>query len=225
MNVRKNKNDYNSLRRRLSPELFSEIMNVNKTSNRVNESSLNRIRQHIENNQCAVITAFRSNLTNCATSPDDERKLNLYSNKGRNKKLLSSLLFLGYGVTEVKGTYIENYMEENAVEVKEDSFFVVNIKDDNSFIDNIVRLGELFCQDSVMIFDFGDNYLYGTNNSQFPGLGNKISLGKFRPAIEGEFMTKISKRPFTVENYDSLQINTKRLVKECAIPIINIIKS
>lgn len=216
-----NETDYTSLRRRLSPELFKDIMTVNDTGSNISESSLNRISKHIENNQCAVITAFRGNLTDCLTYSDDKTNINTYTNKGRNKKLIASLLYLGYDITKVKGTYIENYMTDNQVEVKEDSLFVVNSNDDSNFINTIIRLGELFCQDSVLIFDFGDNYLYGTNESTFPGLGNKLSVGKFKPGFEGKFMTKVSGRPFTLENYKSKQINTKKIIEEWALPIIN----
>jgi|LakMenE18May11ns_1017448.scaffolds.fasta_scaffold9939866_3 hypothetical protein len=218
-----NETDYVSLRRRLNPELFQEIIETNVSSNQISESSLSRINKYIKNNQCAVISAFRKSLTNCLSDESDDRKINIFDNKGRNKKMYSALLALGYDVTKVKGTYIENYMQENAIEVKEDSYFVVNSTDDPKFIQNIIKLGELFCQDSVFIFDFGDNYLFGTNNSEFPGLANKINMGKFRPGTEGEFMTKVSGRPFTVENYKNLQINSKRLVKEWSKPIIDLL--
>lgn len=218
-----NETDYTFFRRRLSSELFKDIMTVNDMGSNITESSLNRISKHIENNQCAVITAFRGNLTNCLTSSNDESKINTYTNKGRNKKLMAALLYLGYDITKVKGSYIENYMTDNEVEVKEDSLFVVNSNDDPNFINTIIRLGELFCQDSVLIFDLGNNYLYGTNNSEFPGLGEKFSVGNFKPGLEGEFMTKVSGRPFTMENYKTKQINTKKIIKELAIPIIDLL--
>jgi len=216
-----NETDYVSLRRSLDPELFQQIIEINVSSNEISESSLSRINKYIENKQCAVISAFRNTLTNCLYDEDDDKRLNIFDNKGRNKKLYSSLLALGYGVTKVKGTYIENYMQENAVEVKEDSYFVVNLNDDPKFIRKIIRLGETFCQDSVFIFDIGFNYLFGTNKSEFPGYGTIINVGKFRPGHEGELMTKISGRPFTVENFKDLQINSKRLVKEWSKPIID----
>lgn len=218
-----NETDYTSLKRRLSPELYESVINSNN-SKQINESSLNRIKSFIDNHQCAVITAFRNQLVNCLSFDDDETKINIHDNKGRNKKLKAALLYMGYEITKVKGTYIENYMSENSVEVKEDSFFVVNLKNDPKFISNITKLGELFCQDSVLIFDLGNNYLYGTNNSDFPGLGNEISVGKFKPGIEGEFMTKVSGRPFTVESFDLLQINSKRIVSEIARPIVDRIR-
>jgi hypothetical protein len=190
----------------------------------LNESSLTRIHSHIMKHDCAVITAFRNKLINCM-SEDNGDKLNISDNKMRNKHLKSALLSLGYGVTSVKGTYIENYMSDNQVEVKEDSYFVVNLTDNPNFISHIKKLGEMFCQDSVMIVEQGgnNNYLFGTNKSDFPGYGEKIELGHFKPGIEAEFMTKVSGRPFALESFDMLQNNTKYLVKEYAKPILNLL--
>jgi len=190
----------------------------------LNESSLTRIHSHIMKHDCAVITAFRNKLINCM-SEDNGDKLNISDNKMRNKRLKSALLSLGYGVTSVKGTYIENYMSDNQVEVKEDSYFVVNLTDNPNFISHITKLGEMFCQDSVMIVEQGgnNNYLFGTNKSDFPGYGEKIELGHFKPGIEAEFMTKVNGRPFALESFGDLQINSKRIVKEFAKPILDLL--
>lgn len=219
-----NESDTTSLRRRLLPELFEEIKSHQNSV--IEESTLNRIDKHIKSHDCAIITAFRKQLINCRGGVDSESKLNIKNNKGRNISLKSALLYLGYGVTSVKGTYIENYMQENSVEVKEDSYFVVNLTDDPDFIKNITKLGEAFCQDSVLIFSNGgnDNYLYGTNNSDFPGYSEKIELGKYKPGLEGEFMTRVGGRPFVTETYNNLQINTKRIVKNNAESILKLIK-
>ena len=200
-----------------------KLNNTNKSSN-LNESSLNRVYSFIINYDCAIITAFRSKLVNCVDNTEFE-KLNIYDNKGRNKSLKAVLLSLGYGVTKVKGSYIENYLSDNQIEVKEDSFFVVNLSGDPSFIDKIKKLGEMFCQDSVMILEKGgeNNYLFGTNNSDFPGYGEISSIGNFKPGVEAEFMTKVDGRPFTLESFGDLQINSKRLVKEFAKPILGLL--
>ena len=63
--------------------------------------------------------------------------------------------------------------------VTEDSWFVVNSKDDSNFISTIVKLGGMYCQDSIAILEKGgkNSYLIGTNNSEFPGYGEKITFG------------------------------------------------
>jgi len=197
---------------------------INKFGNLLNESSLNRVHSFIQKHDCSIITAFRSSLINCVDN-EDGKKLNIKDNKSRNKHLKSALISLGYGVTNVKGTYVENFLSDNQIEVSEDSYFVVNLPNDPSFTDKIKKLGEMFCQDSVLILEKGGdvNYLFGTNNSDFPGYGEIIPVGNFKPGIESEFMTKVGGRPFALESFDLLQINSKRIVKEFAKPVIDLL--
>jgi len=70
---------------------------------------------------------------------DSDEKVNTFQNKERNRELASALMLMGYDITKVKGTYIENYLQDNSVEVKEDSWFVVNTKDDSNFISTIIK--------------------------------------------------------------------------------------
>jgi hypothetical protein len=184
----------------------------------LNESSVKRVYNHLIKHDCAIITSYRKSLTNCLDNDDEMEYVNIRTNKNRNRHLKSTLLYLGYGVTKVKGTYVENFAQQNAIEVNEESFFVVNMKNDPDFIYNMTKLGELFCQDSVMIIERGgdNNYLIGTNNSEYPGYGNIEKLGEFKPDVEAEFMTRVGGRPFSFESFDLLQNNTKRLVSEDA---------
>jgi hypothetical protein len=198
---------------------------MDKFGKLLNESTLNRIHTHVMEHDCSVITAFRNSFVNCLDDDNDEERLNIRTNKNINKTLKATLLSLGYGVTEVKGTYIENYLSDNEIEVKEDSYFVVNLKDDLNFVDNIIKMGEILCQDSVLIIKQGgnDNYLVGTNKSDFPGHGEIVNLGKLKAGVESQFMTKVGGRPFTLETFGNLQINSKRIVIEYSKPIINLL--
>lgn len=198
---------------------------MNKFGKVLNESTLNRVHKHVMEHDCSVITAFRNSFVNCLDDDNDEKRSNIRKNKNINKTLKAALLSLGYGVTEVKGTYIENYLSDNEIEVKEDSYFVVNLKDDPNFADNIIKMGEILCQDSILIINKGgdDNYLVGTNKSDFPGHGEVVNLGKLKPGVESQFMTKVGGRPFTLESFDNLQINSKRIVVEYSKPIISLL--
>lgn len=193
----------------------------------LSESGLSRVWTHITSYDTAILSAFRNDpLDNseCSFETGREEKGNttLQINKDRNRDLKAALLYNRYGVTKADGAYIENYLDpEKQIEVKEDSFFVVNINDDPNFFLNIEKLGEMFCQDSVlMIPKGGDNaYLLGTNNSEWPGLGNKEMVGKFRAGREAEFMTKIKNRPFdfhpleeNLETYKKLSRNSRWIV-------------
>lgn len=190
------------------------------------ESSLSRVLEHIQAHDCAVITAFRSDpddTSKCVDNavdgtqemqPEDlgeaDKKETLSKNKIRNRDLKATLLDKGYGVTPVIGSYVENFMEENSVEVKEDSLFVVNLKEDGAFIDTIESLGRKYCQDSVLIIPQGGQgaYLLGTNNADFPGLGNKEVVGDFHAGREDQFMTRVGGRPFVMKERKEFKLET-----------------
>jgi hypothetical protein len=182
----------------------------------IQESSLSRVHQHVMEHECAVITAFRgdpSDHSNCAhDAPASLQGQNLKTldvNKLNNRDLKASLLKLGYGVTAVDGTFVENFNTPQAVEVKEDSLLVVNLSDDADFYENIKMLGKKYCQDSVLIIPQGGKgvYLYGTNNSQFPGLDQEVTVGDIVFGKSAEFMTKIGNRPISTN--ESLQTYSK----------------
>lgn len=204
----------------------------------INESSLSRTHQHMIAHNCAIITAFRYDPTDdssCAESASSEyqsgvslkigrgkeRKLPTLINKMNNRDLKAHLLKRGYGVTSVDGAFVENFGEVAAKEVKEDSLFVVDLSDDPTFFDNIRKYGRMFCQDSVLIVPKGGKgtYLYGTNNSSFPGLDQMFETGDVKMGVEGMAMTKVRNRPFTtkldekLETYKSLSNNAKLVVE------------
>jgi len=192
----------------------------------INEKSLSRVYAHILNHDCAVITAFRDSMVKCLSGENSGEKVNLFQNKERNRELASALMLLGYDITKVKGTYIENYLEDNAVEVREDSWFVVNSKDDSNFISTIVKLGGMYCQDSIAILEKGgkNSYLIGTNNSEFPGYGEKITFGNLTFGNQNQFMTKVGNRPFVMESFKTAQINGKMAILRYGKPIVEMLK-
>jgi len=197
---------------------YSQLINKPIVPEIVTEASISRILSLTKKYDCAIITAFRDELAYCLYDAEDLTKISIYDNKGRNKALKAYLLYNKYAITNVKGNYIENYISEKQKELdaeskevivraepkekKEDSFFVVNINDDPKFIENIIKLGKLFCQDAVMIFEkeSGSKYLYGTNNSPYPGLDKTDSFSHYNFGDEAEFMTKVKGRPFHAYN-------------------------
>jgi hypothetical protein len=154
------------------------------------ESSLSRIVDHMNNYSCGIITTFRGERTKSV-------------NRINNKEALAVLKRKGYGVTKVKGSYIENFGTDTAIEVGEESLFVVNHKvkgDDNGELENTLKkLGERYDQDSILSIRKGEAVLIGTSkrDNAFPNYGQKVSQGsgKFgRNAFE--FLTRIKGRPF-----------------------------
>ena len=220
-------------------------MSMNKFHNDwrefLGESSLTRLHQHMQDHATAIITAYRNNPSDDPNNyclygvPDSEQYEGSVNriNIARNRELHAQLLDFDrlsdveggehkdYGVTKIIGTYVENYGDpEREVEVKEVSFLVTNLKDSPMFFRDIIELGEAYCQDSVAIIPKGGQgaYLVGTNNSDFPGYGEEVTVGDFRPGQEAEFMSRIRKRPFTLgevknmETYKDLSINAKWVV-------------
>jgi len=187
-------------------------MNINELKDVVKqvvkESSLSRIQQHISQHECAIITAFRGDPTDgliCRnriapstfhSNETNTKKINILNNRDLKAKLLDS----GYGVTDVDGSYVEDFGTEIANEVKEDSLFVVNLSDDPNFADAIESMGQRYCQDSVLIIPMGGKqpYFLGTNHSNFPGFQQTIKLGNITYGRESQFMTKVRNRPTTI---------------------------
>ena len=172
------------------------------------ESSLSRVLGHIMEHDSAIVTSFRGEYS---------RK----ENYERNRKLKAHLLSVGYGVTKIEGSYIENFETPQAIEVSEQSFFVSNRNDDSAFFDSIESLGEQYEQDSVLIIPLGgkDAYLIGTREgNDFPPKGDRISVGDLKMGEESEFMSRVGKRPFVfkeeLETYENLSRNSKWAVKK-----------
>lgn len=191
------------------------------------ESSLSRIFDHIMSHDCAIITAFRKDPFDrekcvCKDLDHSDESSALRANKMNNRDLKASLLAMGFGVTKVDGSFIENYNTTRAVEVKEDSLFVVNLEDRHGFFDVIAELGEKYCQDSVLIIPKGGRevFLLGTNFSDFPGYGEKVVVGRWKGGKEAEFMTKVRGRPFVFETYKDLSRMERMAAKSIAKRIL-----
>ena len=198
----------------------------------ITESSLSVVYRDLIKHDCALLSAFRNKLVNCLIGDKNEDPINIYNNKGRNKQLKSVLLSLGYGVTAVKGSFIENFGTKNEILRDEDSFFIVNIGDKPSFIENLIELSKLYCQDAILISEKGgDNiYLYGTNHAPYPGLDKIDKLSSVKYGKFAEFNTRVKGRPFAFEgvdrseNFRQLQNSTKMLVSRQAKPILDLLK-
>jgi hypothetical protein len=198
----------------------------------INEAGLAKIRQDMLDYDTAFITAFRSDISDksmCAYVPPSEQELaeakkesevdyplpyryreNHKNNLRNNKDLSAYLLSRGYGLKNVQGSYIENFgsldPEKIPKEVKENSFFITNLKNDSQFFDEIVDLGKRYCQDSVILVPKGgEAFLYGTN-STYPGLDQKETLGKFMGGETGEFMSRVGGRPFVMKEDEKTRI-------------------
>jgi hypothetical protein len=174
---------------------------MTKFNEHIGESSLSRIWKHNENHDCAAMTAFRK-ARDCGYGISYTK----VENKARNKSLLAKLKVRGYGVTSLKGQY-----PEGGSIGKEESFFIVDIKDSGLLFNDIRSLGREFSQDSVLFIPKGSiqnkdkAYLIGTNHCENNWLGfgqtelfNKGKMGYNSPI----YTSYVNGRPFIFEEID-----------------------
>ena len=171
----------------------------------INESSLSRLLQHMQEHDTGTITAFRSTKDCTADDPYSPENIMTYKeNRQRQKSLLLKLQNLGYDVTSVKGSYIENYGSDNAREVGESVFFVVDSDDKGTLKQDLMKLGEEFDQDSILYIPTGGqkSILIGTNHcpDAYPPYHETVEFNQRGLGKEGEFMTKVKGRPFVFES-------------------------
>lgn len=164
------------------------------------ESSLSRLRAHMLNFDTGMVTAFRSEID----EGGQKRKLTRAENLKRNKALRAELM-KNYDITAVRGAYIENYGTKDAREVGENVFFVVDAHGTGRLEKDLRRLGERYQQDSVLVIPRGAEMgeLIGTNQSGWPGFGQRVKLSHPVFGKAGQFMTKVRGRPFVLEGIES----------------------
>ena len=163
----------------------------------VNESSLSRMRQHMMEHDTAMITAFRGYIKG---EDGEQITVTRKQNLKRNSQLKAQLS-KKYNITVVQGKYIEDYGTNDAKEVGEVTFFVVDQDDTGNLERDITQAGIDWYQDSVLFVEKGakNGRLIGTNDSDFPGYKKVIKVGNPIFGKSGEFMTKMRGRPFVFE--------------------------
>ena len=167
------------------------------------ESSWSRVIRWMEAHDICTITAFRNRLIDVTDNTfipegmEVGQEFTLQDNRMKNRIMKAKLLSFGYGVTKIYGSWIEGISGTNPKEVAEESFFVVNLKDDPSFYNNLFKLSEYFNQDSFLYKPKGSDtaVLVGTNASDFPGYGEKVDAGQLT-SLPSKFMSRIKNAAF-----------------------------
>lgn len=165
-----------------------------KITDLINESGLSRVYALTQAHDYGTITAYRY-APECGTGKPYTHQ----QNQQRNQSLLAKLRSAGYGVTSIKGSYIENYGSPDAREVGESSFLVVDIQDKGTLEAALLALGREFEQDSIIFGQAGgQGTLIGTNQCPggYPGFGKKAKQGGAIFGKTGEFMSRVNGRPF-----------------------------
>jgi hypothetical protein len=182
---------------------------------KLNESSLTRVFSMIKEHDCGFITSYRGFKTNAI-------------NQASNKKLLTQLRAKDFGVTKVKGSYIENFGTDKEKEVSEESFFVVDLTDRGDLRKVLEELGNEYDQDSILFVPMGGEtgLLIGTNETGYPGMGDVVKFNNPVFGASGEFMTRVNGRPFIFKEsleapvYQRMTSVEKRsIVQQAKMPI------
>jgi hypothetical protein len=160
----------------------------------LDESSLSRIWRMTQEYDSGAISGYRG---------DNPKALN----RQNNREIVSFLRSKGYSVTAVDGSYIENKGTDTQREVKEPSFFVVDIKNSGNLERDLRALGQKYDQDSILIVPKGGKaaYLVGTSkrSNAWPAFGTKNVVGNSRfGKVAGEFLSRIRGREFAFEAYE-----------------------
>ena len=172
------------------------------------EGGLSRNWTHMQEHDCALISAERDRYTN-------------KENQDRGRQLEAVIMHANYGYKTERGSFIENFGTPQAIEVSEKSLFVVNLQNDPGFFDHMSELGEQFEQDSVLMIPKGGKgaYLVGTHpDNTFPPYGETVTVGDFHGGVEDEFMTRTGGRPYVfkeeLQTYKKLSRNQRWAVKK-----------
>lgn len=168
---------------------FIEFLNESKEQ--INESSLSRLWRKYKESDSGTISAFRGEYSK-------------EENMERSRKLSSALIGAGYSVTSVNGAYIENYGSDHERKVKEKSFIVFDRNKTGKLKKDLMKLGELYDQDSITFssVEDGNYYLIGTSkrSDAFPKYHVEMKLGKPMFGKDGEFHSTVKGRPFVFES-------------------------
>lgn len=139
----------------------------------------------------------------------------------KNTSLLGlKLRQAGYGVIAIDGVYKE---AGTSTEQKERSFFVFDYKQKGGLKETLLKLGNLFAQDSITYADAGGDYnLYNTSPfSREPNQPLKKASGTIDMAFKGrsgslresldedQFYSKIRNRPFYWKNYEATNVEAE----------------
>ena len=143
---------------------------------RLNEASIGRIFQHVQNKDCfGIITAFRGSNT-------------LKENQRRNEKLEQEIKRLRFGYNKVKGYYVENGKEP----VIEESFIVYSSSDrDEELINFLKSACKEFEQECFLLVLDGVAELWDSK-------GSIQTIGDFHPTPStlGSMYSRIKNKPF-----------------------------
>lgn len=152
------------------------------------ETSLGRILQH-SNQKEYPIGIVTASIDDTTISALELRKLN-----DKNNRALAAKLELERRDGKIGGFFIVDgfYTLKDGRKVKDNSYFVIGVKDDNEFLKKlIIELGRKYKQESVLYKPADTN----TAKLIFMSDLSELKLGRIHPNKASEFYSKLRSRP------------------------------
>ena len=213
----------NIVREAIQKTLLEDVTNFNNILNsknkNLNESNINRMLHWLKGCDCAFITAFRKEFKDIRDKDatyfgpngdwEEGKKFSHEENRQKNKLMVAELLQLGYGVTKVQGVYPETPKTDDAPitdnEDIEESYLVVNRRNDENFLKNLQRIAEFYNQDSIYYKEAGaeEGHLIGTNGCGWPEYHEKGSGSKLHLDTGSNYMSRLGNKAFSFVSADS----------------------
>jgi len=159
----------------------------------INEISLARVANHVENRPFTLLTAFRFK------NRETGELISLQTNRANNAKLENDIRAAGFGFDKMIGKYEEDY-GDHKVMVSEDSFMVIGRDNTPASVGAIKgfakKMGQKYGQDCVLFKDPNreDAVVIGTREGAWPGLGTIASVGTFHPMRLDGIYTELKKK-------------------------------
>lgn len=121
--------------------------------------------------------------------------------------MVAEIMVKGYGVMKIKGIYPEGMTQETG----EESYLVFDNKNKGGLLELLLKLGELYNQDSIYFKpkDSLTGYLLGTNDADFPGYHQKGTESKFMVSTASNYMSRIGNNAFAFVSDDAIKNDNK----------------
>lgn len=194
------------------------MSNENETITNLDESSLSRIKSHVDNNRpLAIVTGFRG-------------ELSLADNRARNKAIKQLVRSFGLGFVQVKGAYVEK-VDGKPQEVFEESILIIGEPEKGDQLKELaVKIGKKYDQDSILFrSDDGKGMLISTRADSFVGPVGKEQVldggGKWSIYKMGDYFTQMKGgRRFIFESADEAVLTKVKSFTEAMAVHQNILK-
>lgn len=178
-------------------------MELNVIRKVINEATFSKLYRNMQDKTVGILTAYRQGYSSNV-------------NKQRNKELEQDLRSAGLGFNKVTGFY----KEAGEDTVSQETSIVVYTDKDKEWLKNLlVKLGDKYEQDSILIVDKENGaFLVGaTGNDVNLPKGKEIPIGKFTPSKVADIYSKMGKDSFVFEskNVESMcDAYARRLVED-----------